>query len=572
MAVAPPATRSMPNLNAPGAVSHTQAKGERTTNLIGAAMSFAILLVLAWRLTRGVDFEDESYYAIFIDDWLKGGIHSSALLALHQTAALIVYPAAWLYTGLVGSHTGLMLFLRGLFLLGNALAASCWFTFLRRTGFHGSAWAAAAAVLAFIPFGLPAPSYNTLGLQGLSVGLTAFGAAQFAEYVRARWAWSVVSALGWAVATVAYPSLIAVLGLFLCAGLAALPVVRLKAWVGIAVFFQIAAWSGVVIGLSSRKLHDGFVYVATINDVDGWSRKVQFSAQLFASHKVFACACLLSAAIGIGRDRLGPMRTSVAVALLLLLTISVPPTLFVHSHDLILVLALSGLGILAGFRPGASPQRRLFAVLYLTAMSAGVVTTLSAYNSLYNFCIGGAPAAILALVAPNDSRPIARLAITGRTSLAAAALLASALIYFYGDLPGVTAPRERIGWGVFAGLALQPDQAAVLRVMRDDVGPLVTNARTVAEVGRLPGLILATPARPLMPSVNPAPALTQDSALRANASYFASHPADIVLVYTDLYFDAPNPYGPSFSQRYALAARFAAPPGMLEVFRYKGSD
>jgi hypothetical protein len=52
----------------------------------------AILLTLAWRLRQVADFSDESYYAIFIDDWLKAGIHSSALLMLHQTAALVVYP------------------------------------------------------------------------------------------------------------------------------------------------------------------------------------------------------------------------------------------------------------------------------------------------------------------------------------------------------------------------------------------------------------------------------------------------------------------------------------------------
>ena len=142
----------------------------RSADLIGAVAFIAILLTLAWRLTQDADFSDESYYAIFIDDWLKGGIHSSALLMLHQTAALIVYPAARLYAAAIGSHDGLMLFLRSLYLLGSALAAGCWFVFLRRAGSQGSAWAAAVDALAFIPFGLPAPSYNTLGLQGLSVG------------------------------------------------------------------------------------------------------------------------------------------------------------------------------------------------------------------------------------------------------------------------------------------------------------------------------------------------------------------------------------------------------------------
>ncbi len=539
----------------------------RTADLIGAVALVAILLMLAWRLTQGADFLDESYYAIFIDDWLKGGIHSSALLTLHQTAELIVYPAARIYTAVIGSHTGLMLFLRSLYLVGSALAAGCWFAFLRQPGSHGAAWAAAAVALAFIPFGLPAPSYDTLGLQGMSVGLAAFGAAQFAETVHARWIWRIVSALGWAVATVAYPSLGVVLGIFLFAGLVALPVIERKAWLASVVLLQIAAWAGVVVALGFGKLHDSVSFNAHY-EADFW-RKLQFSAQLFSSHKVFAWACFLATTIGICRNLIGATCMSAAIALLLLLTISLPPVLFVRSHDLILVMALSGLGLLAGLRPGASPQQRLFAVLYLTAMSAGIITTLSAFYGLYSFCIGGAPAAILALAEPDGSRPVARLAVTTRTGLAAAALLISSLTYFYGELPGVS-PRQRIGWGAFAGLALQPNQAAILRLMHDQVGPLIADARTIAVVGRYPGLILETPARPLMRSVFPLFEDTQTVGLRLDASYFASHSPDVVLIYIDPHLHVPNPYGPSFPDRYTLVRRFTVASGILEVFRHKG--
>jgi hypothetical protein len=546
------------------------ASGWRTADLIGAVAFVAILLTLAWRLTQGADFSDESYYAIFIDDWLKGGIRSSALLTLHQTAALIVYPAARVYTAVIGSDNGLMLFLRSLYLLGSALAAGCWFAFLRHAGSHGSAWAAAVAALAFIPGGLPAPSYDTLGLQGLSVGLAAFGAAQFAETVHARWIWRIVSALGWAVATVAYPSLGVVLGIFLFAVLVALPVIQTKAWLASVILLQIAAWAGVVIALGFGKLHDSVSYTAAY-EADFFLRKLQLSAQVFASHKVFAWACLLATTIGICRNLIGATCTSVAIAFLLLLTISISPALFVRSSDLIFVLALSGLGLLAGFRPGASPQRRLFAVLYVTTMSAGIITTLSAFYGLYSFCVGGAPAAILALAEPDGRRPVARLAITTRTSLAAAALLVSSLTYFYGDLPDVTSPRQRIGWGVFAGLALQQDQAAILRLMRDQVGPLIAGARTIAEVGLYPALILATPARPLMPSVVPLVEDNRTVGLRLNAPYFASHSADVVLIYIDPHFDVANPYGPGFPDRYTMVGRFTVASGILEVFRLKGS-
>src|SRR4051794_20760660 len=73
------------------------AEPNRGPNAVGAAVFALLLILLIVRLTQGVDLSDESYYAIFIDDWLKGGIATSTLLSIHQTAALIVYPAARLY-------------------------------------------------------------------------------------------------------------------------------------------------------------------------------------------------------------------------------------------------------------------------------------------------------------------------------------------------------------------------------------------------------------------------------------------------------------------------------------------
>ena len=132
---------------------------------VGILLFVVIFALLAWRITRGVDFEDESDYAIFIDDWLKGSIGSSTFQTLHQIAALIVYPAALAYTRIVGSSDGLFLFLRVLFLTGSVITALCCTVFLRRLGHGFLAWAAGIFVLSFIPGGLPAPSYNSLGLQ-----------------------------------------------------------------------------------------------------------------------------------------------------------------------------------------------------------------------------------------------------------------------------------------------------------------------------------------------------------------------------------------------------------------------
>src|ERR1700704_3246919 len=87
-------------------------------------MTMLLLLVwLAFRATRGVDLSDESYYAVFLDDWLKEGIRESPFLTVHQTAALMVYPAALLFRWAMGSTEGLILFLRLIYIAGGMITA-----------------------------------------------------------------------------------------------------------------------------------------------------------------------------------------------------------------------------------------------------------------------------------------------------------------------------------------------------------------------------------------------------------------------------------------------------------------
>ena len=110
-------------------------------------------------------------------------------------------------------------------------------------------------------------------------------------------------------------------------------------------------------------------------------------------------------------------------------------------------------------------------------MAAGTVTTLAAANSIYNFCIGGFPAAILAVTtagsAEKSSATVARFAVAGRTALAGVLLLASSLSHFYGENPVEAGPRQHITEGIFAGLAVRADQSALLETMRDRLLPLI---------------------------------------------------------------------------------------------------
>ena len=535
----------------------------RFAGMLGFAL---VVALLAWRITRGADLSDEAYYALFVDDWIKGGIRQSATLMLHQTAALVVYPIMALRHLITGSSDGMILALRGIFLLLNVAAGLCWMSFLRRVCSAWTAWAAAVAALAFIPFGLPAPSYNTLALQGLTIALAAFGAAQ-TDPSSSR-LWQAASAAGWALATVAYPTLVLLIPLFLLVNWPIVGAARRVTLACMVLAAQAAAWTAVVIALGPQKLPDSFAYMMQFNDVADGPRKLQFALGLFVDHPLFLIGTLYALAIAIFHNRLEGSAAILAKIPLIIVSLMAPPALFGHGHDLVWLLALSGLHLLSGLRASAGADARLVGVLYLASLVAAALTSASAYHSTYNFCIGGAPAAILALTSfsRESAHPRAAAAVAW---LGATTFLVASLTYFYGDFPNVTSPRQRIPAGPYAGLWVQPDQAMLLRLAQDQLSPLVQDAKTIVQVGRMPGLILATPARPLMPSTYSVGAATQAGALLFNNRFYSSHRADAVLVYNDVYLTAPNPYGERFADYYQSTGHFDVPQGTLDVYRLK---
>src|SRR5690242_10391243 len=177
-----------------------------------AALSVIVLVLLAYRMTIGVDLSDESYYATFLDGWLKDGLSHSENLVLHQSAALLLLPAAQLYTWFAGSERGLILFLRFIFLAMAGIASLCQYWFVSRVRDKAVAWSSALLVFCFIPFSLPAPSYNTIGMFGMLSALALFGVATLQRpQVRYSAVAAVLSGVAWTVAVIAYPTMQVVL-------------------------------------------------------------------------------------------------------------------------------------------------------------------------------------------------------------------------------------------------------------------------------------------------------------------------------------------------------------------------
>jgi hypothetical protein len=551
-------------------IGDQEVQKQRTADAAGAIMFLFLAAVLIIRVTKGVDLSDEAYYAIFLDDWLKGSIASSSLLMLHQTAALIVYPAALLYSAIKGSSEGLSLFLRGIFLLGALVSALAWVLFLRKLEYRLMAWAGGLLIFAFVPFGLPAPSYNTIAQQALTIALASVGSAFLSNRNSEQCFYLIASAFAWAIATVAYPSMVLPLGTVCLLVIFYRNDCFFQVW-----FYVIAAsaltclaWALVVSLLSFSKLQDSLFFQAAMNDVGGWNRKLSFAIDVFRANATFTVLVLIAIIIGLIR-RLAPLFAQFASVVCIALLFATPPAFYVRSHDVVTLATLTGLGLLSGLRRGSSPHDRIIALVYVTSLVAALTTCATAFNSVFNFSIGALPAATLAMVArPSPRSPSFLTAVLTATGVVC--VLSTTLFRPYGEIPERNAsPRERISNGFFAGLAANADDLALIRIVQDHISPMLGPDQTLAVVGRLPGLVLVTRARlsmlsafPMSPPVN--------ARVLAMTSDFYEHPENqpfLVIFYYDRFLEFLNPLQAHFEERYVRVDEFTTPLGHLEVFR-----
>jgi hypothetical protein len=534
---------------------------------------------VAWRITRGVDFTDESYYAIFIDEWFKEGIARTPFLVLHQVSVLIVYPAALAYRALVGSSTGLILYLRCLYLVGSIVSALAVVRFLRQAGTGAVRWLSGALLVAFVPYGLPAPSYNTIGSQALLLACATFGSAVLADERKQRtWVLLAVSAASWALAVMAYPSLLLTLAvLFACAAFVLRPARAFTlTYLSFAVGAHVAAW-GLAFGIFGyRRIVASVVYqsqvVSTFNAHDALARL----AEILPRGPGFALVLLLAAGMGGVRHKL-PVAVAASIDSLLFLSVLFgPPALFVASHDAVMIALLGGLTVFAGLRRGADPRTKLIAVLYAVSWAGGFGIAATATLALYKFSLGALLAAMIAVTASAElgiakGRP--RLALVPAATLLAV-VLATSMQSYYGESPSANkAGRVRIAGGAFGGLAVADNDARLIHIARTALGQHERPGDTIAVLGRFPGLYLLSEARVRALSPYPLTNLAQPAARMATHAHYAipANRPSLVLVHKVVQFPLINPFDPDFDRWYELRQSYPTPFGSLEIYRRRDS-
>jgi hypothetical protein len=451
---------------------------------ISVAVYFLLLLLLmTYRITIGVDLSDESYYASFLDGWLKLGMGHSPNLMLHQTASWLIFPFAAFYHWFFGDM-GLILFLRILYVTLSFATMLCFFCFAKHIAPVYLAALVSGMVFLFIPWSLPTLSYNTLGMLSMFMALCLFGMLILNLEKRVHRLTFLSSCFLWAVAIISYPPLMLVLLFFLFTAYFFLSNQKarhlIKNYTLYSVFILGFLSILLLFTLGIHHVKAMLSFTDAVNHVsDGFSRKWAMVWNFFSQNTLFFILSLAGLILGLGKTFFDtqkfvpPIIPQLVYGLSYLFLGSVfyfclfsNNVLFLHSHDFIFILALAGLYI---------PLQTIFyqtyppiiALLYCTSLFAGLVTTAIAYNNLYNFHLGGFLAACLSLLFMLSKLPLPRVRYFFLTFIfmvgANCVMLASDYHYIYGErLNPLQYPSVRIQQGIFAGLRTSISKANII--------------------------------------------------------------------------------------------------------------
>ncbi len=143
---------------------------QRNYRKTGNGKIFAVFFVLAL-LFGGVQIffapvsNDEAFYLTIPQRLLNGDAFFVQEWHLSQLSGLVLMPFLFLYRLIVPSQTGILLAFRFIYLVVHAVIAYALFAKLRKYGV--GAMLASIVYLLYTPVGIPALSYNTIGLGAL---------------------------------------------------------------------------------------------------------------------------------------------------------------------------------------------------------------------------------------------------------------------------------------------------------------------------------------------------------------------------------------------------------------------
>lgn len=184
-----------------------------TRELIAAIAFFSILFaLLVWRSFRGLDWTDESFYALEAYRLTLGDHLFQSIWNATQLSAMLYSPIVAIYTSLTGGTTGIILFLRIVFLIILFAIAILFYCAVRKKA--GTLWALLAVIPIFF-FSQPLTfSYNTIHMAAFFAACGFLFAAGQTTQEKRRATLMTLAGAACGTAFICYPPTIMALPLF----------------------------------------------------------------------------------------------------------------------------------------------------------------------------------------------------------------------------------------------------------------------------------------------------------------------------------------------------------------------
>lgn len=481
-------------------VAGTRKRPSPAALMAGFAAVIAFVLT-AVRLFYGVDFTDEAIYAIIPYRFALGAKPFVDEMLFHQTSALFTYPVVKLFQAVTGGPTGIILFLRFVWLAAmSGVAAVVW------SSLRGKL-AAAASVLVALPcvafiFGaIPALSYNTLGFAFMTVGFFIAYRSVTEEKPNLLYLAGVFHACAVAV----YPSLAVAVVVFAVSLLfvAKKPAAVLRYAAGGAVIAVLFAAAFVIAGAGN--VISSYRMTSSIGAYGGGLRKFGDILKAlwvnYSGKKLFLAVALI---IWLGR-KANPKAAWLLAASLPLFALSFggfPGNLFSTGYVTYLFF-LGPVFYLLSRRDKAAGV--LFWLIWLPSLAAGLATSLTSSNGYWAAAVGLFPGMLATLALMRLALIALRPETDGRVSAIAVIALMVPLIVFVGAqfttrAYGDDSPADltaRVTTGGYAGLYTTYGKLAYLENLQRDLRSASAGARTVMFFDAFPGGYLLTDLKPL---------------------------------------------------------------------------
>jgi hypothetical protein len=469
---------------------------------------FVIALVIVCagiRLFKGVDFEDEGYYAAVAYRFVLGDRPFVDQILAHQTAFLLFTPLVWLFHWLTGGTQGLVLFLRIMFLAFSISVSAVVYRVLRSIVDRNIALITSLFGIAFIGEWVTF-CYNSLAALFLLVGLMLQFRAVSTASARLAPGMMGLAGLSSALSVVSYPTMLLPVGVSLLVALHFLQSARARMFAAFAIGFFLGTVPVLAVAFSvgwtnvfSCAAATGRVWQATGGDRLRWLLENTWDS--WFPNKWVEAAVVIIAGLGI-LFRRSPSFLLVLGAIVPLSLIDVHTETWGAGFRYLIKFCFWSPVLFLLLKEKFPFLTRLFWCVCVPSLVAGFTTAWTSANGVSNAGVGLVPAALVTTMMLGLALKTAFEARSSQPGLAVIAGMASVLLvlisfswlFVYGEgIPaGLTARIEK---GPYRGLATRPAKALLCQSLSSDLARCGGSGR-ILFYDLFPGGYLFTSRRP----------------------------------------------------------------------------